>query len=674
MTAPLRIGAFGGGVVIEGTADQRRIDELSLADGVDLGNRGGITATTGPTDYVQLNDSATPAAAVSKLLGLVGVVLTEGPKLVAVSQGWGVPVGSAAGDTYLLTELDRAGSSSPLTPTAPFVGSISVFSGSGARVTPVAEGVQVTGATFAGLFPFRRYGGGATADFPLYLLNLGAREGSAPRTAPGLYLVGMGDPSNIFSPVPVGQVLALGTGTFAPGITGPGSEGQQLYFRGIVAYNNHVFGWGFDAADATSGQGPNRVMFCNLGDPTKWGNDNQAEEGTDRAFTDSDAVTLGDAGDIIRAALVWNGRLWFGTNKGLHFISGYGRESFLTNGSTPVMKAQNVLGPGCLLEGPDRMMYGVGDQGLWKFSGGGDTVTIFDKLRDQNGFSTGYWDLLWTDDAEPLGAYPGRTNTDLVWMVADWEMQQVIVGIPWCDAAAGYGPGEDTVLLKYHVRTGGFTRQVLEGVQYSAAAWLRREASAPEVKILGTATSGETTLQNYGYKATAGDSAVMPDPLPALSFGPYAVFGPEGHGVIPRAYLTLSWVDASALPLVFECVVTVDNVTVTAFTLTVGATEPVGASEGDVWLDTSQSSTDLGNGTAATGIAAAGGYLVYVRNDAAWRQVPGQGATGTRATIPIPLKRRMGTRVGVVLECTAASGRFTVEGLGFGHAEGVAAA
>lgn len=662
----IRLGNFGGGVVIEGSADQRRVTELAQADAVDIGTRGALTVTSGPSDYTTLVDMATVNLPITRLHGIVG---STNAAMAVVAEGEGTPIGTPAGDAYLVyPSVPRSGAGDPYSSCQPVVTAISVATGSGTLFAPIPEGIVVTGATFAGRFGFRRFIGGVTTLYSIYLVNLGAREGTTPRSAPGLHVIGV---SSVSSPVPIGQWDALGTGLFTPDFAGPGTNGQQLYFRGIIPYNNHVFGWGFDSADTVDGEGPNRVMFCNLGDPTKWGNDNIAAEGTDRAYTDSDAIVLGDAGDLIRAAIVWNGRLWFGTNRGLHFIAGYGRESFLTNGATPVMRAYNVVGPGALIEGPDRLLYGVGDQGLWKFDGNGVPEACFEKLRDQSGFSEGYWDLLWTDDTEPLGAYPGATNRDLLWMATDHESQQVLVGIPWCDAETGYGPGTDTVVLKYHVRTEGFTRQVFSGVQYTAAGYFRAEGGEPDVRMLGTATAGEASLQRYAYKAALDTAPVLPDPLPELLFGPYALFGPEGRGVVTRCYITIQW---DALPLVFACVVSVDDVAVATFTLTIGATAPVGPSEGDVWLDTAQSSTSIGNGTAATGIPAAGGYLAKVYNDGDWAAIPGMGGVGTRATVPVPLVRRMGTRLSLAMTTTSAAGRFTVEGLGFEPGAGVQAA
>jgi len=371
---------------------------------------------------------------------------------------------------------------------------------------------------------------------------------------------------------------------------------------------------------------------------TKYGNDNQAAVGGDRAFTDSDAITLGSAGEIIRAALVWNGKCWFFTNQQGHYIGGYGRDSFLTDGATAIVRSQNVVGPHALIEGPDRALYGVGDHGLWRTTDGNTFEPLYEKLRDFDGVSTGYWDLIWTDAARTLASYPGRTNQDLVWMAVDWDRHQVLIGIPWCDAAQGFGYGLDTVVIKYHTLTGGFTRQVFAGIQYTAAGYFRREGQQQSTRFMGTATAGATTIQTYGARS-ASSSPMMPSPLPSATFGPYAPFGPTGRGSLKRLYLTVAWEAVTALPIDVDVTTTWDQAT---------------------------SGTDLniGNGTASGPIGLFPAHLLNRWTGTTWSQLPGVGSNGLRATVRLPLDPRNGTRVTVVVACVAAGGRFQLESLG----------
>lgn len=626
--SPLHVPSFGGGIVRLGSPNVQRTDELLVADSLDIGPRGQLVASSDVSDYYTLKDLQGAPAAWTQLHGL-DVFMTQNAAMVAAG-GEGKDAGAVL--RYIFAFLERTGAAIPLA-----AGRVQVC---GVGPVPNGRGVLMTMA------PFFAGGGGAIA-----CVNLGAREGSYPNSAPGLWIIYQ-TAAGAISFYQVKAQMGLGQGT--------GS--QQLFFRGIVGYNNYIFGWGFDSSDLTNGDGPARVMFSNLGTGQVWGNDKNPAGGANRTYEDSDAVVLGDAGEIIRGALKWQGKLWFGTNQQLHFLAGFGRDSFLTDGSNPVAKSHNVVGPKAMIEGPDKLMYGVSDQGLWAFDG-----TTFEphwrKLVDYAGHSTGFWDLIWTDPTAALGI-PGRTNQDLVWTVVDWDREQVVVGIPYCNAAAGAGAGIDTVLLKFHTRTGGFTRQVLTGVAYSAASYERRLAQSRESRMLGTSKVGAVTLQRYGYQATPTTSPALPVALPAATFGPYVPFGPDGEGPLRRAYLTLAWESAAALPLVFNVTATADEATTETYKLTIGAAAPGAPVAGDVWLDTSQTDVNLGNATAGAVVTALNGYLMKTYRNGAWILIPGSGEAGTRARIPLPLTRRKAARATIAVVCTAAAGRFEIEDLG----------
>lgn len=655
----LRVGSFGGGVVLEGAAEQRRIDEVAQADSYEVGTRGALIAASDVTNYTTLLDrNGNPIAALHALFSMASLVAAQ---VVAIGEG----ISSIAPNPrcYTGTRFSRSGAPNPQP--APFTEQIPDTTVT-TTVAVTAAGVVVTSAPFPGVFQ-AKVGAAPVININVVLVCLGAREGFAPRTAPGLYVAYVGPPSTAIGYWPIIVFDALGTGPYGELPVGGGAAGtmsQQLYPRGIIGYNNHVFAWGFDSADVTNGDGPNRVMFCNLGKPLKWGNDNQAAAGVDRAFTDSDAITLGDAGEIVRGAIKWAGKLWFGTNQQLHYIAGYGRDSFLTDGATPVARAYNIVGPHALIEGPDRQLYGVGDQGLWRTGNGADFEALFRRLIDFDGHSIGYWDLIWTDPARAAAAVPGRTNQDLVWMAVDWERHQVLVGIPWCNAVAGSGPGNDTVVIKFHVLTGGFTRQVFTGVQYTAAGYLRREGQEPSTRFFGTATAAQTTVKRYGYTAAAGDSPRMPAALPVLSCGPYAPYGGEGRGSLKRIYLTLAWESSGALPLVFQVTTTWDEAISDQFLLSVQDSAPAAPTMDDLWLDTSTLNNNIGNSVAGALIPAFPSALLKRWSGSAWDQLPGVGSNGTRATIRLPLTPRNGTRFTVTATCVAAVGRFQMEALG----------
>lgn len=654
--SPLIVPSFGGGVVLAGSADTRKIDEILVGDSLDIGPRGALICASDASDYVVLDDRNVPAPW-TRLYGFPPLASPASVLQGAVGEGYS----AAAAYSYLLATFERENAASPIAG----AGNIQVFSApytTGIQPVPTAQGVIVTAEVFPGMFSVV----GPTQKVACVLVNLGAREGFAAASAPGLYLVTGVPPAIQWIAYSVDRFDALGTGERGNHLNGTNSH--QLLFRGIQTFNNHAFGWGYDYADALYHEGPARVMFSNLGTPFAWGNDNQAAAGTDRAFTDSDAIVLGDSGELVRGALKWNGRLYFGTNQSLHWIGGYGRESFLTDGANPVAKAYNIVGPHGMIEGPDKLLYGVSDQGLWAFDGN-SFEPHFKRLVDYDGHSADWWDLIWTDRARTAATYPGCTNQDLVWMAVDWDREQVLIGIPWCNATAGYGYGTDTVVIRFHTRTGGFTRQVFTGVQYTSVGYFRREGQQRGTSFMGTATAGEYTVQRYGYMATQASSAVIPANLPVAQFGPYSPFGPDGQGVIRRAYLTVSW---TTLPLVFTMAIAVDESSVDTFQLSIQATAPVAPVTGDYWLDTSQSDSSIGNGTAGNGVPATGGYLLKTWSGTVWRFIAGQGGEGTRATIQLPLIRRTGTRVIFTATTTTASGRFQIESLGIAPGGGTA--
>lgn len=618
----LHLSKFSG-VVLAGSPDARATTELSLADGFDLGLRGQLAAASMPSDYAALRDES-DTGAWDHLYALGHAVFAQESKVIAVGNHL---------LQYQLAFLEREGSPTPV-PVA------QVFA-IGAPHGLANPGVIVTMAQMP-VFP-----GGAERIF----VNLGAREGYYPNLAPGLFLFidsggGLIAPIDDFSALASAVPLAV-----------------QLYFRGIALHANHLWGWGYDSLDATNFDGPCRIMFSAPGDGMSWGLDNQGAA-VPRLYTDSDAIILGDAGEIIRGALSWNGRLYVGTNRKLHFVGGVGRDTFLTDGSNPVSESYGVVGQHAIIEGPDRNLYGVCEKsGLWVMGTNGAPDPVGLKLVDYNGRSPGYWDCIWTDPSQ-LTDYPGKTNRDLVWMVSDVDHDQVIIGIPFCNATTGYGFGADTVVVKYHTRSGAFTRQVYAGVCYTGADWVRAENMQREGRFMGTATIGELHVQRYAYQATQITSPAMPVPLPIVEFGPYAVFGPDGVGALTRLYLTLSWQALTSLPIAFAVSVVGDEEEIDSFALTIGPTAPVAPAAGDVWLDTSETDTNIGNATAGATVEARGGYLAkrYIRS--AWRSMFVGGGSGARATVPMPVERTRAARMLYRFACTAASDRFQIEGLG----------
>lgn len=631
----LTIPNFGGGVILAGSADAQSTNELQQCDGFQIGPRGQLESDHVYSAYgVRLNDTQVTPQPVAHVYGMAGATFATDTQCLAISGG-----------------LDTT---TPKYFTHIFAPNFTVGAVQNSHgiigTTRTANGALCTFAAF----PYVDASG--VQQKPLFF-NTGARSVDVPRSAPGLYVARVA--GTLGYPIsPISNFDALGTGPFGqfPG----GSKSVQFYFRGIVGYNNHLFGWGFDNNDATNGDGPSRVMFSNVGNPFMFGNDNLAAVGTDRSFSDTDAITIGAAGEIITAGVASRGRLYFGTNRGLHYLSGYGRDSFQTDGTTGVTDSLDVLGPGALIEGPDGLLYGVSTQGFWCLNAGGGTIPLFRSLVDFRGKSPGYFDLIWSDPTASPG-YPGTTNADLVWLLSDRATMSVWIVIPFTDFQGGAGSG--TAILKYHTETGGFTRHFgpLTTTAFTCGTSFRRNANTQAVTVLGDSGSANTlTVRQY--------PSLSPDNTPrsgTVTFGEYAPYGTQGTGTNRVAYLTLSW-SAGALPITGILTPSVDQRTIDSVALAIGPTAPVSPANGDVWVDTSETDTNLGNGTSSSMIAAANVYLVkmWVASWSAWRIISrSAGAQGTRITVPVAYDATRGTRVKFTWVLSS-GGDLQIEGIG----------
>lgn len=625
-------------MVLEGSADIQKTNELQAADSYDIGPRGQLVAAS---DLSAFDNIKTSGTALNPLYGMESI-------------GAAIPVLVATGD--------EGGQHNIAVYTLP-AGAVNGGVNLGAVV---AGGMNVTFASF----PF------VTVRSPrqvrVVLVCVGARSAFTPRSQYGLYAV-LYDPSAVtFGTLSIGHYDALGTGP--NGEFGGGSMAVQLFPRWCIAYNNFAFLFGFDNHDATDGDGPNRVMFSNLGNPLKYGLDPQEQailDGapeTDRAFTDSDAFTIGGAGEIARGGCVWSGKLFVGTNKGLHYIEGFGRESFLTNGAIPIRRSRNVIGPHAMVEGSDGLLYGVADDiGLWSYDGS-VVEPIGIRLQDFASKSNGFWDLVWTDTSRTLAQFPGQTNQDLVWMLSDPELLQVWVVIPYCSISNGYGFGADTVVIKYHVATDGFTRQSFAGKILLHGTIFQREQTAIRQRFI-CAPGMTQNIQVYRQKANASVSPIMPSVLPDATFGEYAPHGPDGVGVTRKIYITIAWESASSLPLVFTVTPMADQKAAgSVIVVTITASGAPGTpADGDVWIDTSGTDTNLGNGTAGVIIPASpNDYLVrrWAAGRAKWDYMWSGGQQGTRMSIPVAYVPHRAARVKYRVQCTSAAGRFQLEDLG----------
>ncbi len=636
----LSVPVFAGGVVLAGAPDVQQTSELAACSGYDIGPRGQLILTSDLTDFALTTGGAGGANNLDPLYGIEASAHPSAPLLVFV--------GDTEGDTLIGTLFsDGSGDNGHTLGASVASGWIATF----AEFPMVLGGKQVR----------------------VILVNIGARSFNDPSTGYGLWVVAYNPSIPSYSILNIANYDALGTGPNGefPG----GTNALQLKPRGVVVYNSHAFLWGSLIGDVppslalTVVDAPNVLMFSNIGNPLKYGNDPDAqgiEDGTtaesDRIFEQSDNIVIGGGGEAIRCCYVYRGKLWVGTNRDLHYIEGFGRESFQTNGTIKIAGARNTIGPGAMIEGPDELLYGVSSEGLWQ-TNGGEVTPLGDVLINFEQKSPGWWDLIWSDASRTLADYPGRTNQDLVWMSVDRDMKQVIVWIPFCSIENGYGFGNDTVAIKFHTQTGGFTQQQFPGKILTAGAQLMREAITPAANFVAVPSDGANNVKRYRYKPTQTTAPALPATMPDVTFGEYSPFGPNGVGVLAKQYLTIAWA-AGALPLSWALTQVVDGQTMDTVNLTIAAAAPGTPENGDLWLDTSGTDPNLGNGTAGTLVVANPADYIIRRWIAAWNkwvQVPGGGQQGTRATIPIEFSPRRGSRFKVRMLATTITGRFQIE-------------
>lgn len=633
----LDVVGFGGGVVLAASAEGLNTDELQQADGADIGDRGQLISAALASIYTHVDVAGGAVNPLNPIYGIFAAI-------------W-------AADVQCVVAGAQNG------------GGGHIF----ARFDPASEGATVPGAKVDGAFAIsliNPHGHIATfASFPYVkagvqirpvLMNISARLPELPGSV-SLGCVVLTFAAGVYTWRFLNVYDTLGTG--AQGEFAGGTKGKALFFRVIEAYNNHIFGAGFDNSDVNK-DGQNRLMFSNPANPLKWGNDNIAAVGGDRDFSDTDAINVGGAGEIIVALRSSNGRLWIGTNRGLHWLQGYGRDSFITDGTTAIAKALDVVGPNALQEGPDGILYGCSSRGLWAYDGG--VVHLYKKLVDPNGHSIGYWDLIWYDATQAAGGYPGRTNADLVWLLSVPELKQLWVVIPHCNATTGAGIGTDTVIIKFHTETGGFTRQVFVGKTFTHGIVVKRSAVSPDTILFvhSPVAPQNNNIYRYRYRALPTDSPASA-PMTIVA-GEYSPYGASGSGVCRQAYLTLSWETVTALPVVITLVPSVDQQQLDTVVVSIQAAAPGAPADGDLWLDTSGTDTNLGNATAGTFIGAAADYVLkrWVASWAKWVIVPtGGGEKGTRATIPIAFKPTRGSRIKFAASI-ASTGRVAIEVLG----------
>lgn len=129
-----------------------------------------------------------------------------------------------------------------------------------------------------------------------------------------------------------------------------GSGNEVCYFRGVVSFQQHLWGWGFGSLAAGENDRPDLLRFSYPSFSPTGGS----------YFSQTDSFTIGhrtqSARERVAGAVVAGQYLYVGTNFSLWPITGYGRNTW--DKSRPASSSYGLVGPfaGCPA-GPDEAFY-----------------------------------------------------------------------------------------------------------------------------------------------------------------------------------------------------------------------------------------------------------------------------------------------------------------------------
>ena len=121
-------------------------------------------------------------------------------------------------------------------------------------------------------------------------------------------------------------------------------------------------------------------------------------------------------------------------------------------------------------------------------------------------------------------------------MASDLDRRQVVVGIPFCNTIRRIRrAAPNTVLITYHVDTGGFTRAIVPDAVHAGGVPAREGAAAALELRRAPRPRNIARCRYYGSRRTMASSPVLPTVLPTVTMGYYAPFGPDGRGTVEAA-------------------------------------------------------------------------------------------------------------------------------------------
>lgn len=216
---------------------------------------------------------------------------------------------------------------------------------------------------------------GTTAPEPIGVLW------SSVTTAPDVWIAeGLGVAYLAHTEPVVGSTLTFATRTFtAPGTIADltsdldaDSSAEPLYFAGVIAFQQHLWGWGFGAG--TTGATGYRPELARFSQPIF--------DDTGGLFQAGDSLTIGNRVRSDRERIVGAGlageALYLGAPFMLTRITGYGRDSWY---KSPVDQSHGFVGPKCMVTVGDTLYY-WSSRGPMRITAQGAPEPLWDRVAE----------------------------------------------------------------------------------------------------------------------------------------------------------------------------------------------------------------------------------------------------------------------------------------------------
>jgi hypothetical protein len=232
--------------------------------------------------------------------------------------------------------------------------------------------------------------------------------------------------------------------------------------------------------------------------------------------------------------------------------------------------------------------------------------------------------------------------------------------------AGAQASAADTVIIKYNVLTGGFTRQVFLNKSFHfSGVVVKRSAVNPDTILFvnSPAVPDANTIYRYRFRATPGVASCCTN---VDRRGRVLAVRPDGLRRLPRSVPDALVGERRALPIVVTLTPFVDQQQLENVVLSIQAAAPGAPADGDLWLDTSAPTPTSGTRQRARSFQQLADYVCSSAGSRLGEmgdRPGGGGEKGTRATIPIAFKP-CAVRASSSPQRSLDAGRVSIEVLG----------